>query len=75
MNVVSICELEFLSDVLSPGGVEFDLVGVERALEKGVPEVGGDHWCPLVESFHSSLAALDVLSVQSELLVDSIDGD
>ena len=74
-DVVGVGELELLSEILSPSGVDFDLVGLEWASEEGVPEVGSDHWSPLVESLHSALTALDVLSVQSQLLVDLIDGD
>jgi hypothetical protein len=69
---MGVCKLEFLSDVLSPCGVDFDLVGVKWAFEECVPEVWSDHWSPLVESLHSALTALDVLSIKSQLLVNPI---
>lgn len=73
-NIMSVGQLQFLSDVLSPSWVDFNLVGHQWASEESVPEVWSNHSCSLVESFHSALTALDVLSILQQLLVDLVDG-
>lgn len=71
---MGVSELEFLSEVLSPGWVDFNLVGHQWASEESVPEVWSNHSGSLVESLHSSLAALNVLSILQQLLVDLVNG-
>ena len=71
-DVVGVGELQLLSEILSPSGVDFDLVGHERASEESVPEVGCGNWSPLVVALHSSLTAFDVLSVKQQLVVDVV---
>ena len=70
LDVMCICELKFLSKVLSPGGVDFDLVCEQGGSKERVPEVRSSNRSSFVESFHSALTSFDVLSVKLQLLVN-----
>ncbi len=66
---MSVSELKFLSEILSPGWIDFNLVGHQWAFEERVPKVRSNNCSSLVESLHSSLTSLNVLSVLQKLLI------
>lgn len=62
-DVVDVGELEFLADVLLPGGVEGDELGEEVGAHGALDHVGGVELLAAVVALHASAGALHVLAV------------